>query len=557
MKVLIVDDMPVIRDPIAAALRAAGYETLCVGSGKEAIQTVSAERPNLILLDIVLPDIDGLTVLRAIRTSFSAAELPVILLSSQEQRDSIIRASKLGAQEYLLKSRFSMKELLSRLEKYAAGTTTSGSEANPAAPQPAGKEGTIGFGQIPQLLTRETFFERTKTAMKAKTLSGVVAQVISLATAPRTELADLAAVVSRDVLLATRVLQAANSAAYRSARGTCHTIADAIRQVGCSTIRNIAAAVGIFEAMPDTASDGFNPIRCWQHSFAVARLCEMFATLIGQNPGTAYLVGLCHDLGEIILRTQFGNEYRQIIEWEKATGVNRDELELKMLGMTHGELINTILTCFNLPDVVREPIEQFHNNSKSASLGSPRTLESMLGIAEWYANGILLASSESAQISLLTTEQCKNAFGVETPPRPDTQKLRDEIMALTGMLARLSPTEEAELMKPLLSQAATRVWAVGDGAISTLDPASSALSCLTQCQIKPELPPDEALEQLDLLVLLGDAATEITAKAATVPTLRILTSEAKPEHPSSLCSPFTLAQLNEYCAMLRAKKNAA
>jgi HD-like signal output (HDOD) protein/DNA-binding response OmpR family regulator len=555
MKVLVVDDMPVIRDPIAAALTAAGYETLCAGKGREALQAVKTERPDLILLDIGLPDIDGLTVLRAIRTSFSPAELPVILLSSEEQRDSIVRASKLGAQEYLLKSRFSMKELLSRLEKYAPSSTSSESEAK--SPLPHLQEGTIHFGEIPQLLTRETFFERTKTAMKAKTLSGVVAQVISLATAPRTELADLAAVVSRDVLLATRVLQAANSAAYRSARGTCHTIADAIRQVGCSTIRNIAAAVGIFEAMPDTASDGFNPIRCWQHSFAVARLCEMFATSIGQNTGTAYLVGLCHDLGEIILRTQFGNEYRQIIEWEEATGATRDELELKMLGMTHSDLINTILTCFNLPDVVREPIERFHSITKSKSLGSTGSLEGILRIAEWYANGILLASSESAQLNLLTTEQCRTAFGAGIPSRPDTQQLRDEIMALTGMLARLSPTEEAELMKPLLSQAETRVCAVRDGTISTLDSVSSALVCLTQGEIKTGLPPDAELQQLDLLVLLGDAVSEIEATAATVPTLRILTSEAKPEHPASLCSPFTLAQLNQHCAMLRTKKNAA
>jgi hypothetical protein len=75
-------------------------------------------------------------------------------------------------------------------------------------------------------------------------------------------------------MLSARVLHVANSAAYASARPVVHTIPDAVRQVGMSTVRNVASSLGIFEAMPPSSADGFNPIRCWQHSLAVAMLCE-------------------------------------------------------------------------------------------------------------------------------------------------------------------------------------------------------------------------------------------------------------------------------------------
>lgn len=560
MRILVVDDMAIVRDPIAATLRAAGHETVCAINGKEALAALTANCPDLILLDIHLPDVCGLEILKSLRRNPATEKLPVILLSSEEARDSIVSAAKLGAQGYLLKSQFSLKDLLARIQQYAP--TTGSSKPGQAAHAPQGGTVVVTPGSVPQLLTRAQFLKRVESAMQAKTLSGVVSQVISLATSPRTELADLAALVSRDTVLATRVLQAANSTAYRSAKRSVTTISDAIRQVGCSTIRNIAAAVGIFHAMPETSPDGFNPIRCWQHSFAVAQLCESFATTGGQNSGVAYLIGLCHDLGEIILHTQFGPEYQQIIEMEKTTGKSRDELTFQMLGLTHGEVVSTILRCFGLPEAVRAPIEWFHANGKGMSLGSPCTFEGIIRIAEWYANGVLLASSENAQLNLLTAAQCKSAVGTDVP-QPDTEKLRCEIMALTGMLARLSPSEEAELMKPLLGQIDKKLWIARDAALSPLDPISAVFSCLTHAQIKERLPTTVEMVELDGLVILGGNAIQEVAKAfrdattRSIPTLRIMPASAEREEPESIRCPVTLSQLNTFCSTLVAKKKAA
>jgi HD-like signal output (HDOD) protein/ActR/RegA family two-component response regulator len=552
MRILVVDDLAIIRDPIVAALNGAGYDAVGAADGAAALSGLKSHKPDLVLLDIQLPDISGLQILRSVRSDPATAQLPVILLSADETRDSIVCAGKLNVQGYLLKSRFSLKELLARMEKYDPARSAQPPSNVACAPASDSRPP----GEIPQLLTRDEFLARTKSVLEAKTLSGVVTQVISLATSPRTDLADLAKLVSKDAVLATRVLQAANSAGYRSAKGAVTTIADAIRQVGCSRIRNIAAAVGIFQAMPETSADGFNPIRCWQHSFAVAQLCELLASSSGQNSGAAYLVGLCHDLGEIVLRTVFDKEYQQIIEIEKTTALSRAELEVRMLGMAHSELVSAVLNSFGLPDAVREPIEWFHAAGTANSLGTPGTLEGILRVADWYANGLLLAASETAELSLLTAAQCASAIGTAQPVGPDTQTLRGEIMALTGMLAKLSPAEEAELTKPLLAAGDKNVWVARDAATSPLDSVSAAFSCLTGARLKDRLPTSAETEDLDGLVIAGDKALQESAASldrvarSALPTLRIIPSKSEHTDPQALRCPIPLAKVHAFCASL-------
>ncbi|HUB24938.1 MAG TPA: HDOD domain-containing protein [Tepidisphaeraceae bacterium] len=558
MKVLIVDDQPIIRDLISAALRAAGYETVCAGDGKKAMGIVKADKPDLILLDFHLPDVNGLQILRAIRSWQASAQTPVILLTAEETRQIVVNAAKLGAQGYVLKSRFSLPDLLSRVEKLCRPDPGKA----PSADSPSAAGQPAAASDVPQLLKRDQLIERINRAMQAKTLSGVVTQVISLATSPRAELADLAGVVAQDAMLASRVLQAANSAAYRSARGAVMNVADAVRQVGCSTIRNIAAAVGVFQAMPETSPDGFNPIRCWQHSFAVAQLCEALATSAGQNSAVAYLAGLCHDLGEIVLRSQFGPEYRAILEFEQKTGMSRSDLELRMLGTSHGELITIILERFGLPACVRAPIEWFHADSKDAALGKAGTLEGVLRIADWYASAILLASSESSRLNLLTTAQLTSVAGSANPALPETEKLRAEIMALTGMLARLSPKEEAELTRRLFEASKSRLWVARDPSLSDLDPVSMTLSSLSQATVRNRLPTAPEMKDIDGLVLLGSDMIQADSAASRDPassiaTLRIHPFGATIDDANSLCCPVSLIDLNRFCRQIADDKKRA
>jgi CheY-like chemotaxis protein len=118
--VLVVDDMPIFRDPIAASLRLAGYETLCAADGAAALALARVRRPDAVLLDVSMPVMDGFAFLRDLRRDPTLADVPVILLTAASDRKFVIEAGRLGVKDYLLKSRFSLADLLSRVRKYAA-----------------------------------------------------------------------------------------------------------------------------------------------------------------------------------------------------------------------------------------------------------------------------------------------------------------------------------------------------------------------------------------------------------------------------------------------------
>src|SRR5688572_24595203 len=79
--ILVVDDMAIFREPLAACLKHEGYATVCAANGKEALTAVVRKRPDLILLDLAMPVMDGLTFLRHLRGNPATSALPVILLT--------------------------------------------------------------------------------------------------------------------------------------------------------------------------------------------------------------------------------------------------------------------------------------------------------------------------------------------------------------------------------------------------------------------------------------------------------------------------------------------
>ena len=109
-KVLVVDDEPQIRRALRTSLEAHGYEVTTVGTGEEGVLYVADTSPDLVLLDLGLPDMDGTEVVRRVR-SFS--EVPVIILSVREGSRDKVGALDAGADDYITKP-FAMEELLAR-----------------------------------------------------------------------------------------------------------------------------------------------------------------------------------------------------------------------------------------------------------------------------------------------------------------------------------------------------------------------------------------------------------------------------------------------------------
>jgi two-component system response regulator VicR len=111
-RILVIDDEPPIVDLLVYNLRRAGYHTLVARDGEEGLTVARRERPNLIILDLMLPRLDGLEVCRAIRREWDA---PIIMLTARESEIDRVVGLELGADDYVVKP-FSVRELMVRVK---------------------------------------------------------------------------------------------------------------------------------------------------------------------------------------------------------------------------------------------------------------------------------------------------------------------------------------------------------------------------------------------------------------------------------------------------------
>ncbi len=145
-KILVVDDEPQIRRALRTGLRGHGYDIVTAGTGEEGLVAAVEEAPDLIFLDLGLPDLDGTEVIGRLR-SFS--EVPVIVLSVREAQGDKVAALDAGADDYVTKP-FAMQELLARAR---AALRRSGSERGP---EPAVlRFGDLEVDLVRRLVTRD------------------------------------------------------------------------------------------------------------------------------------------------------------------------------------------------------------------------------------------------------------------------------------------------------------------------------------------------------------------------------------------------------------------
>lgn len=126
--VLVVDDEQTIRDALEYNLHREGYAVLTAADGDEALRMALSERPDLVILDIMLPGVSGLDVLRAIRRELT---VPVLMLSARETEIDKVVGLELGADDYMTKP-FSLRELLARVRAMLRRTEMLRSEQRPA-----------------------------------------------------------------------------------------------------------------------------------------------------------------------------------------------------------------------------------------------------------------------------------------------------------------------------------------------------------------------------------------------------------------------------------------
>jgi HD-like signal output (HDOD) protein/CheY-like chemotaxis protein len=429
-RILIVDDMAIVREPLSAALGHAGFETAVSEGGAGAIPLMVKKAPDLVVLDIQMPNVDGLTILRQMRSDPTLRGIPVIVLSSGADRETVAAAARLGISGYVLKDSFSMQELIKRIREALAPPATSAKgrakdtpvKAPPVAPAPGGARAArspstaadhgaskppaaarvpaSSAGPTPAAvtpaMTREQLFALVDRCGELQGLSPTMSYVVQL-TANSSVTADvLAKAISQDQALVVKVLKLANSSVYT--RGApVDSIQKAVVRIGLDRIRQAVLNISVVERFSSVAfSERLETRQFWEHSIACGIIAAEIAHHIdAQHADSAYTSGLMHDVGRVVLAEQLKDTYVRVIDAAREANIPLELAETRMLGASHADVMERILPKWGFPKRLVKPVVLHHSSAGVIRSAAPEQMDdtAALSLANRLAHALLLGTS--------------------------------------------------------------------------------------------------------------------------------------------------------------------
>jgi two-component system alkaline phosphatase synthesis response regulator PhoP len=115
-KVLIVEDEEILLTALSEELRQEGFEVVGAKDGVEGVAKAASEQPDLVLLDLVMPRLDGIGALKQMKSQDKTKEIPVVILTNLSDYDKISDALSLGAMDYLVKANYRLEELVTKIK---------------------------------------------------------------------------------------------------------------------------------------------------------------------------------------------------------------------------------------------------------------------------------------------------------------------------------------------------------------------------------------------------------------------------------------------------------
>ncbi len=122
MKILLIEDDKFLRNALSKRLKDEGFEVITAIDGDEALAKIVTERPDMVLLDIILPKKSGFSFLEEISKDPEFKKLTIWVFSNLAQEEDIKKALSLGASDYFVKAKFSIDELVNKIKEYAQKT---------------------------------------------------------------------------------------------------------------------------------------------------------------------------------------------------------------------------------------------------------------------------------------------------------------------------------------------------------------------------------------------------------------------------------------------------
>ncbi|MFC1626647.1 response regulator transcription factor [Patescibacteria group bacterium] len=135
-KILFIEDDPLILKIYSTRLTADGHEVLTAGNGEDGLNLAQQQIPDLIVLDIMMPKMDGFTVLTKLRENAQLQKTPVLVYSNLAREDEMRKAKDMGATESIIKANISPTEMVGKIKRYVQPDQSQSAQTQPVQTQP-------------------------------------------------------------------------------------------------------------------------------------------------------------------------------------------------------------------------------------------------------------------------------------------------------------------------------------------------------------------------------------------------------------------------------------
>jgi len=603
--IMIVDDMPMARELIAEALAQHGYHTVCASGGIEALHMLRDQTPSAILLDVMMPGLDGISVLRTIRRNPQFKDIPVILLTDSAERNTVLQAAERRASGYILKSEFSIEKLLTRLQDcLGAQTHVCGSSPAPGAepaidgstspaeahyrswrdsvevqkrdsraaasraPQSSEKpnpdkhveasgrpndarspgRAPASLGELTPVIKKNELVRLVTKGLELRPLGTSARNVAAATRDTNCSAEDIACIVGSDQALSIRILKVANSSCY--ARGhAVGGIKEAIRRIGIQEIGHLATTIGVFEKFEGSAATYMDSHLFWEHSLACGLAASELAGLCGVERVDDYFVwGMLHDVGRLILLEHAPTQYANVWETAQRLNVPLEAVEPRMMLVDHCDILEQALEHWEFPREFITPVVRHHGPASSLNRMGPERgrVSAIIALANRMVHALLIGSSGNDTVY----------------PFDDLTDLLGLTPEQTGKVIEAIPGKTRDLKLTMLARSNDAPWPdyalkARSELIVKLVPLCLSMKpdfdayrlCMTRLGSLPENEkPNVALLYLrdahELNPLLKKLEVEEAAHgAAKLPTLIILQKgDISEDHPMATQRPFCVAR---------------
>ena len=344
---LIVDDQEIFRRPISEALRMKGFRVLEASDSVSAMAHAQLEKPDLALIDIRMPEVNGLDLIRMMQARASTARIPVILVTAQAHREDIATGSALGIRDFLLKSSFSVGELVERIETRIA----TASAIPPAPPPPPASLQLPGRTDrlAPRSSSTSTYASEAPISSEDASTSGgpsarqkllppaevralpaPIAEILAIASSQTASLSQVQAIVRRDPILAERVMTAASGVGIKGT-AEIESLEGALRVMGIENLVRLVASTPVLSMEELNGRNGQELVQIWSHGLATAVIAERIAPSHERLP--SFLQGLFHVIPALIGVQSVGAAWPEVAARARREGFNG----IDALALTFGQ----------------------------------------------------------------------------------------------------------------------------------------------------------------------------------------------------------------------------